>query len=179
MIYKISEIKKIHPHFEKEIQEIFYLTSEKKEFKNSSEKVKFYNTWCGYYIKNHPQNCLLYLENKKVVAYILCMTNSNAMPERYFNNVPSFNLFKNLFKEYPAHLHMNTHPNSQGMGLGSKLINELCKKLESSNIIGLHLITSPTSNNVKFYDKNGFSLQIEKKYKSTSFLFMGKKLKLK
>ncbi|MHA2155909.1 MAG: GNAT family N-acetyltransferase [Candidatus Hodarchaeales archaeon] len=66
---------------------------------------------------------------------------------------------KTLLNQYPAHLHVNVLPKYHRMGIGTKLINQQEKYLQSRNCGGVHLHT--TEQNVKaipFYKKSGFSI---------------------
>ena len=59
-------------------------------------------------------------------------------------------------QEFPAHLHINCHPNHQGKGIGGKLINQLIKYLGAKNVPGVHLVTLHGHANEQFYLKNKF-----------------------
>ena len=91
---------------------------------------------------------------------------------------------KNLYKEYPAHLHMNVLPEYQHMGIGSKLINVFEKHIKEKGVQGIHLRTS--NNNIKalpFYEKKGYVImhkdnnKVWKGVENYENLILGKKLK--
>lgn len=63
-----------------------------------------------------------------------------------------------IYKEYPAHLHINILPEYQRTGIGEKLLNAFENNIRHC-ASGVHLIT--TGENVKaipFYHKNGYSI---------------------
>jgi len=63
------------------------------------------------------------------------------------------------FTDYPAHLHINLLSNTQGHGLGAKLINTFIGNLKKLKVSGVHLEVS--SNNygaIAFYEKIGFKV---------------------
>lgn len=64
-----------------------------------------------------------------------------------------------FLERYPAHLHINLHPDHQGRGTGSRLLAQFETHLRGLGVPGLHLQTS--NYNVKaipFYRKMGFTL---------------------
>lgn len=90
---------------------------------------------------------------------------------------------KNLYKEYPAHLHINILPEYQHKGIGRILMDKFESNARKNNIKGIHLRTS--SKNIKalpFYDRNGYSILYEescevwKDVKEYKNLILGKKI---
>jgi ribosomal protein S18 acetylase RimI-like enzyme len=70
---------------------------------------------------------------------------------------------EHLYKEYPAHLHINIMPGYQRMGIGKKLIDMFLENMVSKGVVGVHLGTS--NYNLKalpFYKKNGFNVIFER-----------------
>lgn len=62
------------------------------------------------------------------------------------------------FAEYPAHLHINLLPNTQGNGLGRKLMMTFIDKLRELKVTGVHLEVSRSNTGaVSFYEKLGFN----------------------
>jgi ribosomal protein S18 acetylase RimI-like enzyme len=89
-----------------------------------------------------------------------------------------------LYDEYPAHLHINTLPEYQHMGIGSRLIKKFETQVKENQIKGIHLET--TNMNFKalpFYIKNGYNLIYESKsilwegVNNSSSIIFGKKLR--
>lgn len=79
--------------------------------------------------------------------------------------------FKDLYREYPAHFHINIVSQNQSSGLGSTLLKEFEKHALINNIHGIHLET--TNMNIKavpFYIKNGYKILS----KQSSILWKGK-----
>ena len=68
--------------------------------------------------------------------------------------------FTNEVNDFPASLHINTYPSSQGKGVGSMLINNAINEKKVLNKdYKIHLITHIDSSNVKFYEKLKFRIQ--------------------
>jgi len=60
--------------------------------------------------------------------------------------------------EYPAHLHIDVHPDYQGKGLGHKLTDTLIAHLKDKKCKGLHLSVGSTNlKGISFYKKYGFT----------------------
>lgn len=69
---------------------------------------------------------------------------------------------KNLYDEYPAHLHINILPEYQRYGVGSKLIEKFEQHMRENKVLGIHLRTS--NQNYKalpFYSKLGYNKLFE------------------
>ena len=86
--------------YKSQIQEIFWLTSSKNEFTNNSEKDSFENKYLNSYLEN---DLTLVFLDQLVMGYCIC---------RVSEQNPDY------LKKFPAHLHINCHPNYQGRGLG-------------------------------------------------------------
>jgi ribosomal protein S18 acetylase RimI-like enzyme len=66
-------------------------------------------------------------------------------------------LVRKIYREYPAHLHINIHPEYQRQGLGHLLVDQLLTHLKEQGISGLHLIvSSDNQKGISFYKKYGF-----------------------
>ncbi len=58
---------------------------------------------------------------------------------------------------YPAHLHINVHPDAQRQGLGHLLVDRLAVHLRTLGIPGLHLVVaSENRKGIEFYKRYGF-----------------------
>ncbi len=158
-----------------QIKNIFYLSSSLKEFSSPERKIAFFKRWCGDYITLYPEEFFIVTDKqspKKVLGYLSgCADSTRALTVL---EVPGFEVFSELFSEYPAHLHINFHPDARGKGLGSKLVLAYADVLKKKNIHGLHLVTSPEAANIPFYERLGFDHQVRKDFNQMKLLFMGK-----
>jgi hypothetical protein len=161
-------------YVQNKVMQIFFLSSSKKEFRNDSEKDKFFNTWVMPYFNNYKNLFFIALnEKKEILGYLSGCINSLEFTK--YSPHESYLLFSDLFENYNAHLHINCDPNSRGTGVGTKLINYYVDVLESySDVKGVHIITGPKSRNVNFYQSNDFSFLEERVLNNYSYLFMGK-----
>ena len=137
-----------------QLQNIFFQTSSKNEFKTSQEKEQFYQNYLGHYVSNYPQTIYLALEGEQVLGYLVICPDTAADLKLMASN-PHLRQFASYYNDYPAHLHINLHPTSQGMGVGSRLMQY---GLSRARVKGIHLITMENSRNVSFYLKNGFEI---------------------
>ncbi|PKF63106.1 GNAT family N-acetyltransferase [Psychromonas sp. psych-6C06] len=62
------------------------------------------------------------------------------------------------YVDYPAHLHINLLPATQGHGIGRKLITTFLKHLKALQISGVHLeVSRSNASAISFYEKLGFT----------------------
>ena len=160
-----------------EIKTIFFLTSPRKSFDSPEIKDAFFKKWVGHYMTQRLDFFYVAYDEvqKKVLGYLTIEPDSKAVIDRFHNHI-HYKAFVDYYAEYPAHLHINCHPETQGKGIGSKLIERASQDLKNLKISGLHLITAPTARNVSFYRKNGFEFEIIKTIDDIDYLLMGKKL---
>lgn len=157
-----------------QVQSIFYASSSLKEFSSPERKQAFFKRWCGDYISLYPEEFIIMRENKKILGYLSgCIDSSSALG---IVEVPGFSIFSDLFQSYPAHFHINFHPDCRGRGLGSQLVETYCEDLGKKGIIGVHLVTSPGAANIVFYQRLGFQHEVKRDFNQMTLLFMGKTL---
>lgn len=159
--------------FLSEVKEIFFESSTKKTFKDDAEKGLFFEKYLGHYLRNHPSLCLVAVSDR-VLGYVVAAPDSEG--EELNKLQPHLETFKKHFVKYPAHLHINCHFESRGLGVGGQLIKAVEALLRSQGISGLHIMTGPDSPNQSFYKKLGFDFQTELNFQGSSILFMGKSL---
>ncbi len=64
-----------------------------------------------------------------------------------------------LYKDFPAHLHINMAPGYQGRGMGSALIERFEESMRSRGACGVHLVTSERNTRaLSFYERHGYSV---------------------
>lgn len=157
----------------KEIREIFFQTSTKKDFPSNEAREAFYYKYVGFYLKTFPEFAFVAKESR-ILGYVLGASHSN-LPELEIIQ-PHLNIFQSEIKDYPAHLHINCLSGFQGKGLGSQLVMRMCDLFSSQKIKGIHIITSVDASNQFFYAKLGFCPIGHKIFNGADLLFMGKVL---
>ena len=121
-----------------ELNQIFWETSVKKDFKDQAERESFYYKYLGYYLENFPTLCFVAKDSHNKVLGYICAS------------------LVNTATEFPAELHINCSSHAQGKGVGSKLLAYLETKLIELKVPGVHLKTGVKARNVSFYVKNGY-----------------------
>jgi ribosomal protein S18 acetylase RimI-like enzyme len=162
-----------HEKFLEEVNEIFFESSTRKDFKDEQDKEFFFQKYLGHYLVHYPEFCWVALEDK-VLGYIVASPNST--DEILHSLQPHLAIFNNYFAQYPAHLHINCHAESRGKGIGSLLMNKVIEQMTLKKIRGLHIMTGPDSKNIEFYRKLGFVFETIEKFQGSSILFMSKAL---
>lgn len=152
-----------------QVADIFFNASNIKEFKNIEEREKFFYRWCGQYLEHYPDSFFVAIEEDKVLGY--CCSHPDSLKALDEFKIPGQEFFKELFSEYPLHLHINCHADSRGKGVGRKLI----EKQSRLTMTGIHIITEKNADNCGFYRKLGFDREEEADFKGHTLLFMGKK----
>jgi ribosomal protein S18 acetylase RimI-like enzyme len=162
------------------IKEIFYLTSNQKTFANNTAKDNFFYKWAKQYLEKYPKYFFTASidskdsGNSKIVGYLACC--NNTQPDLLSLNIQGNSCFEEELQAYPAHLHINCHPNYQGFGVGSLLIDKCCKELSASKVSGVYIITSLDAVNVRFYKSNSFARRVVGSIGQQKLLFMGRDL---
>lgn len=154
-----------------QVEEIFFLSTSVKSFASEEKRLAFFKKWCGDYLHLYAEEFFVALEGQKVLGYLSGCADSERSLERL--NVPGHSLFRDLFERFPAHLHINFHPDARGKGLGSKLVLNYMKVLKQQSVKGLHLTTSPDAQNVSFYDRLGFKYTETRELNGAPLYFMG------
>ena len=155
-----------------QVRSIFYLSSSLKDFSSEDKKNAFFKRWCGDYLTFFPEQFLVMREDQKVLGYLSGCSDSKKAES--IVEVPGYRVFSDLFEKYPAHFHINFHPDCRGLGYGSELVQKYCEVLNDQLIKGVHLVTSVGAPNISFYKKLNFNDQIERPFNNITLLFMAK-----
>ncbi len=160
------------------VKNIFFLSSSIKSFTDEIKKEAFFKRWCGDYLENYSQSFFLLFETtegaRKLMGYLSACDNS--LESLKVLNVPGLLVFKDYFELYPAHLHINFHPDARGKGWGSLLVKHYLEILREKSIKGVHLITSLDAPNVSFYHRLGFNKTETRLFNQSELYFMGQAL---
>ncbi|MGE3974002.1 MAG: GNAT family N-acetyltransferase [Bdellovibrionales bacterium] len=163
---------------EKQLEEIFFLSSVKTQFSSPEEKKNFFHKWTEYYFQSEPQHIYLAIDDQgQLLGYLMGCVSSYGASEFYEKRNPGYALFQDLFDSYPAHLHINCHPRSRGQGAGKKLVEHFVKELALAKIPGLHIVTASGARNVQFYRNCGFDFEEQRLLNKVPLLFMGRKIR--
>ncbi len=156
-----------------ELTEIFFESSTKKDFKDEEERRAFHWKYLGYYLSTYPQYAWVALD-KGVLGYLVGTPVSDT--SELVSLQPHLAAFKEFYSDYPAHLHINCHARSRGLGIGTLLTLKFIEQLQNEKCKGLHIMTGVGSANCSFYRKLGFDFEQEKPFGTAAIYFMGKSL---
>lgn len=158
------------------IRQIFFETSSRRNFSDAAAKEDFWNKWTSYYFVHEPERILLAIENGEAVGYLTGAADSLSAAPYISKSNPSYEVFADQFKIYPAHLHINFTAGARGKGYGRGLIDTFITDLKKLKVGGVHVVTAPGADNVGFYKRSGFSFTVEREWNSAPLLFMGKSI---
>jgi ribosomal protein S18 acetylase RimI-like enzyme len=158
------------------LREIFFECSDKKEFASKDDRHKFQNKWLGHYLEQYQEHIFLSVDQQnKLQGYLTGCPNSR-IDKTLMHEHPTMAVFEEHLENYPAHLHLNCHPESQGKGLGRQLIKQYINQLQRQGVSGVHIITAKDALNIGFYKKTGFQFIASKKWKKLDLVMLGIKL---
>jgi ribosomal protein S18 acetylase RimI-like enzyme len=166
-----NEIKEI---VTKQIRDIFFSCTSIKTFRDQEHKDSFFSKWCGDYLANGPESFYVAIEGGAVIGYLSGYADSSEALNSFV--IPGPEVFKDCFDKFPAHFHINCAPNHQGKGIGRKLVEHYVQQLNTTQVSGVHLITSTDADNLGFYRALGFNKEVLRPYKSHELLLMGKEI---
>lgn len=178
---------RLKPFLTSQLREIFFLTSTKKEFPSEGEKENFFKKWTSHYLDSLPQFTYLAIQgNDILLGYLTGDVDTEKSLPMILKNHPYLEGLKHHLKNYPAHFHINCHPDHQGYGIGGLLVSRFIEDYRRQSTLnpatnnerakGVHIITSKEALNVSFYEKMGFHRVEELPWKGNDLLLMGKKL---
>jgi GNAT superfamily N-acetyltransferase len=152
-----------------DVTKIFWETSSLRDFTSEEKKRSFIYKYLGFYLENSFARNWVAENDGRILGYLLSLDK----PSEKLNELnPLLATFSDLWKTFPAHLHVNVSAQSQGHGLGSLLLQKLEEESRLNQLSGIHLITAPKSRNIPFYQRNGYTFEAER----NQMLFLGKRL---
>jgi ribosomal protein S18 acetylase RimI-like enzyme len=138
------------------IDAIFFEASNTKAFASDAARCAFRERWLGRYLRDNPQFCYLALTDSGAVAGYLVGAIDDPGSNTRFAELGYSAAFREASKRYPAHLHVNLAPAYRGLRMGGWLIDAFVADAHRAGATGVHVVTSATSDNVRFYSRNGF-----------------------
>jgi len=99
------------------------------------------------------------------VRYLLRDKSSQMHDPRIIKRIHEGHFVKKELVDYPAHLHINLLPETQGQGIGRKIMDIFMNNLKKLNVPALHLEVGKTNiGAIQFYEKMGFQIVKEYEY---------------
>jgi GNAT superfamily N-acetyltransferase len=138
------------------LERIFFLCSSRQTFSDEQERSAFSDRWLNPYWQHFPE--WIYAaraEEGTIIGYLTGCPDSRLFQGKY---LPGMEVFEDLYDRFPAHLHINCHPDWRGQGVGSALVSHYLKTV-SPKAGGVHIITGADARNRDFYGANGFHVE--------------------
>ncbi len=117
---------------------------------------------CGYILgtkdsQDFSKNCEKKWFPELRRQYAFPAEDDSSFDARIIRLIHQGHIVKNDLLEYPAHLHIDLLPQTQGQGIGRKLIAVFKDELRAMGVPALHLEVGKTNvGAIKFYKKTGF-----------------------
>ena len=144
------------PERVREIDGIFFESSNTKSFESDAAGAAFRERWLGRYLTRDPAFAYLALgDNETVVGYLVGAIDDPAKTER-FGDIGYFATLAEQTKQFPAHLHVNISPAFRGRGIGGRMIDRFARDAKAAGAPGVHVVRGADAANVGFYNRNGF-----------------------
>lgn len=159
-----------------DIDAIFFGASATQDFADQSERDRFRERWLGRYLVNDRSWFYVALSGPRAVGYLAGCIEDPARTAR-FADIWYFAELADLTQRYPAHLHINLHPDYRNAGLGGRLIEAFVADAAAAGAQGMHVVTGARSRNRSFYRRMGFLPLRELARGEQGIVFLGRQLR--
>jgi GNAT superfamily N-acetyltransferase len=159
-----------------EVREVFSLTSASGKSWEGLKAEDFFSNWAGWYMDNVPEQTLLLRgPENKIIGYLVGCFDSTSAGE-LFKRIFYYKELARWYTDYPAHFHVNCHPDYQGVGYGKALVERFGSDAKTAGVGGLHVVTGSTARNRKFYEQLQFRERVQALIGGRSLVLLGKYL---
>ncbi len=158
------------------VEEIFFLSTARRNFATEQEKQDFLARWTGYYRESEPEGVFLAMAADGRVAGYLTGCADSKSASRLYRDIPSYSLFEDCFEAFPAHFHINCHPDFRNQGIGTRLVEAYLAQCTRAGLPGVHVVTVPQARNVAFYHRCGMNFSVARGWHGQQLLFLGAQL---
>ena len=159
------------------MKDIFFLSAAPSiSFANEEKHEEFWQRWASYYIENCAHELFFACDGDQTLGYLSGCNDSHAALRALHQRIQSYSLFEDLFAIYPAHFHINVHPDARGRGIGEHLVAKYIENLKKIGTPGVHIVTAAGERNVIFYLRNRFQTIAERAFNNQQLIFMGRSL---
>lgn len=154
------------------LEEIFFLSALRRRFASPAERAAFLATWTAWYVAHAPADLWFALTGTGSVAGYLTGCRDSAGADGLFRTIPQYAVFADRFGAFPAHLHINVHPDHRDRGVGAALVAAFAADITAARLAGIHIVTGAGARNAAFYVRNGFTEADQR----GPLLFLGRRL---
>ena len=158
------------------VREVFFRTSPYGRSLKGADREEFFFNWAGWYMDNVPEQTLLLRgPENKIIGYLVGCFDSTSAGE-LFKRIFYYKELARWYTDYPAHFHVNCHPDYQGVGYGKALVERFGSDAEAAGVRGLHVVTGSTARNRRFYEQLQFRECVQILIGGRSLVLLGKYL---
>ncbi len=156
------------------IEEIFFLSSSVQSFDSDDARQRFLDAWTGYYRESEPDGIYLCLTpDERVAGYLMGCRDSRAA-KRLYTDIATYAVFEAQFDAYPAHFHVNCHPDHRNHGIGGRLVAGFLDDCRGEGLSGVHAVTAEGARNVGFYRRCGFETVARRRWRDRDLVCLGR-----
>jgi len=164
------------PECLREVERIFFLSSNRKTFGSDAARAEFHERWLGRYLLHDRAHAFVArTDDGRIAGYLIGSLDDPAHAER-FDDIRYFAELADLTAIYPAHLHINLDADWRSQGIGERLIETFAAHAIARGARGLHIVTGADARNISFYRRCGFAPLRELNSEGSRILFLGRKL---
>lgn len=158
------------------IEDIFFAASATADFPSQEARAAFRERWLSRYLERFPSEVFVALSVEgRIIGYLAgCL--SDPARNGHFSDISYFGEFKDLTRQYPAHLHINMAPGHRGHGHGAQLIEAFGAHAAAAGVRGMHAVTAEGSRNNRFYESCGFERVGRAEWNGKALAFFGRRL---
>lgn len=156
------------------IEEIFFLSSSVQTFDSDDARQRFLDAWTGYYRESEPGGIYLCLTSDNSVAGYLMGCRDSRAAKRLYVDIASYAVFEEQFDVYPAHFHVNCHPDHRDQGIGGRLVAAFLDDCQGKGLSGVHVVTAAGARNVGFYRRSGFETVARRRWRDRELVCLGR-----
>ena len=139
-----------------EIETIFFLSSETGARLAGAARGRFFATWTGYYLSKPESVWLRHGADGKLAGYLTgCLDSAGAEP--LYDALFYYRAFEDQYPAFPAHYHINCHPDHRNRGLGAELVGAFLGACRDAGVAGAHVVTGTGARNASFYGRCGLT----------------------
>ncbi len=161
-----------------QIEAIFFLSSASGGTMLGPARDAFYRRWTHYYIEHHPDLVLLAETDGAAIGYLMgCDRSADAQP--LYRDLFYYQAFEYCYAAYPAHLHVNIHPDHRSGGVGASLVETFESLCAARRCTGVHLVTAAGARNRAFYERLGYELVSARRVEGRELVLLGHKISSK
>lgn len=138
-----------------EIETIFFLSSETGARLADAARARFFTAWTGYYLSRPELVWLRHGPDGKLAGYLTgCLDSAGAEP--LYDALFYYRAFEDQYPSFPAHFHINCHPDHRNQGVGAELVAAFVGACRDAGVGGAHVVTGAGARNTSFYGRCGF-----------------------